>query len=93
MKRYLVPKKDWQLVVGMRLPIMYCPNDGCGQTLLGISTHEVMGNGEVNNSVICPLCNFHQFVTLQGWTGGAILRGSEPLTEAQVKEMKKPNKK
>ena len=29
--------------------------------------HSVAGNGEVRPSLVCPLCTFHEWVTLRDW--------------------------
>lgn len=66
MQRVLIPRSDWEILEGFRLPIIYCP--GCGGGLLGNSTHTLESNGDVNASVICPSCDFHDFVTLEGYS-------------------------
>jgi hypothetical protein len=42
-----------------------CPK--CGRT--GILDHEILPNGDVNPSVVCPTegCDFHEYVNLAGW--------------------------
>lgn len=48
---------------GDPLPILVCPTCGCG--LLGISTHIVLEDGSVKESVVCPPpCTFHEHVKL-----------------------------
>ena len=65
MNRILIPREDWEIWAGFPLPIVFCP--GCKSGLLGNSTHRIQPNGEVNNSVICPSCGFHDFVTLENY--------------------------
>lgn len=67
--RIFIKKENWE-DLGLRLPVITCP--GCGQSLLGTSSHGITKDGEVNNSVVCPSCVFHEYVTLEGWTGGEI---------------------
>jgi hypothetical protein len=52
-------------------PLIACPD--CGGTLLGPpAPHTIEPNGDVNASVVCSHsgCDFHTYVTLEGWTGG-----------------------
>jgi hypothetical protein len=46
---------------GDPLPIIICPNCGCG--LLGVSSHIINNEGNVMNSVMCE-CGFHEYVKL-----------------------------
>ncbi len=67
-----IPKDNWYLLIGDKKPHIECPQ--CGGLLLGDrATHGIRQNGEVYNSVVCP-CGFHDYVTLQGYTGPEIIR-------------------
>lgn len=74
MNRVLIKKENYEIVEGYRLPVIECP--GCGNSLLGVSSHEIEENGNVNASVVCPYkdCGFHEFVVLEDWNGGKINR-------------------
>ena len=43
-----------------------CPDCGLSASLEG--THEISRFGDVVPSVDCPECDFHDFVSLKGWT-------------------------
>ena len=58
-KELLVGKKE------RRSAIFTCPNGHIGS----LSDHEILANGSVHPSVLCPAsgCSFHEFITLEGW--------------------------
>lgn len=48
--------------------IVICPNGhNCAIGIFGITRHTIAADGEVNPSVVCPECDFHEFVRLDGW--------------------------
>lgn len=48
--------------------IVQCPDCGrCFGVGPGVSQHEIDHNGNVHPSVICPRCDFHEFMHLDGW--------------------------
>ena len=46
-----------------------CPNDHTHSVLTpGGSSHTVADDGAVMPSMVCPSCDYHEFVKLEGWT-------------------------
>lgn len=71
MSRITIKKENWfEPMEGDRLPTMECP--GCGCLLMGNSVHGIKDNGEVYQSIVCPTCDFHEFVTLEAYDLGEI---------------------
>lgn len=70
MSRVVISKEKYEVIDGFRLPIIQCP--GCDENLLGNSSHGVDINGNVNASVVCPHCEFHNYVVLEDWNSGVI---------------------
>lgn len=66
-RREDMPAGSWRLVMwgDDRSFIISCPK--CG--LEACANHSIEPNGDVNPSVVCPHdgCDFHEFVTLEGW--------------------------
>jgi len=54
----------------------YCPDCGrrCGLHSTHGRSHAIRGDGVVHPSMICPHagCDYHEFVTLDGWTHGSL---------------------
>lgn len=53
--------KKW-VRMGARV-VVTCPRCGFRSTL----DHHVDAHGKVHPSVVCPMCDFHEWVTLGGW--------------------------
>lgn len=51
---------------GTKTAIMACPQ--CGY-VASLRDHTINALGEVDPSVDCPNCDFHNYVTLNDWTG------------------------
>lgn len=49
-----------------RTALFCCPNGHVGT----LTTHRIASDGKVTPSVVCPYegCNFHEYITLEGWT-------------------------
>lgn len=46
---------------------LWCPK--CDNEVgLGNKTHTITDDGMVSPSVICPHCDFHEFIQLKGWS-------------------------
>lgn len=77
--KVLILKEHWHFdQTNMKFPIIECPY--CGNGILGDpAPHGIKENGDVFNSVVCQneKCNFHRYVTLEGWTFGYIERGKK----------------
>lgn len=78
MKRFVISAKDWTgswRGSQVRSALVRCPK--CRQECS--LPHKVESNGDVNPSVVCPYkeCDFHEFVTLEGWPNGGRLREEE----------------
>ena len=61
------PIHTWRLCIGLdgkTYPSLKDSN-GC---VFGIETHSVSADGVVSPSIVCGYgCEFHEFVTLEGW--------------------------
>jgi hypothetical protein len=73
--KVLIKRENWFIPEGGKKPIIICPK--CGGGLLGdAAPHGIKANGDVYASVVCEhesyKCNFHSYVTLEGWNGGDI---------------------
>lgn len=58
------PRLHWKPVVVQRFKATVTCANGHTMTL---RSHTVDGKGEVRPSLVCPLCAFHEWVTLAGW--------------------------
>ncbi|MFD0997698.1 hypothetical protein ACFQ21_00200 [Ohtaekwangia kribbensis] len=68
----IIPKEFWLILEGEKKPTIECPMCGCF-LLSDIAPHGIREDGSVYNSVVCD-CGFHEYVKLEGWTGGHIER-------------------
>lgn len=67
------PAKDWQAPGtwrhgtsdGVRTAFFRCPRCPTVGSLAG--THQVDVGGKVTPSLVCPNCDFHEWVSLVGW--------------------------
>lgn len=50
---------------GKRTAFFRCPKCPTIGSLAG--THEIADDGKVTPSMVCPNCDFHEFITLESW--------------------------
>lgn len=61
------PKNTWRLSKGTDDILHPTIRDSNGDWF-GIETHNIADDGIVSPSVVCPYgCEFHEFITLEGW--------------------------
>lgn len=53
-------------VDGKSSALIVCP--GCGMRMQ-LKTHTVSADGVVTPSVVCRICNFHDYILLSDWSG------------------------
>jgi len=61
--REFIPRKDW-LKIGPSV-IVTCPQCRKKAAL----DHTIEEDGDVNPSLICPFCGYHNWVKLEDWKG------------------------
>ena len=67
----IIKKENWFIVTVETKLCIECPVCECIN--LGDSApHRIEADGSVKNSVICQCCDFHEYVKIEGWTGGNI---------------------
>ena len=63
-RRLDMQKGEWtETNIGV---LMTCPDCGDGAYL----DHLIHADGKVEPSVMCNKCAYHEFIILEGWTGG-----------------------
>jgi hypothetical protein len=50
---------------GKKTAFFRCPKCPTFGALAG--THEIADNGQVTPSMVCPNCDFHEWIELEGW--------------------------
>lgn len=50
---------------------------GCGKDAGHLENHTVEADGTVHASLLCPMCGWHVWGKLTGWTHGRKLPGAE----------------
>lgn len=82
-ERPLTWRMEDDVIEGAKVPTMIC-DKGHPST---IRTHKVGGDGSVSPSSVCPIdgCDFHDFVTLDGWQEhGAHLMGTPSQESPEI---------
>lgn len=63
MDRTIIKKSKWtKIKEGIHT---VCPQ--CHLGFILSEKHKINNSGEVNPSYLCPRCNFHTFIILEGW--------------------------
>jgi hypothetical protein len=72
---YTIPRDHWEHVSERSRKtfkaIVICPK--CNNKS-SIREHAIAANGDLSPSLFCPFtpCDFHEYVTLEGWDKGAL---------------------